>query len=465
MRRRSRASRWPLWLALACLGGLAGLGMAAYLSLPRLVQVSPAPDAQSLSPRTRIRLTFNQPMNAASVEAALRIEPPVAGAFSWEGSTVSFAALEAWPLLSTVSVTLNGGQAQNGLPLLERRQWTFRIGRERVLFITGSPPNVHSIALLDENPEPITAEPFGVHEFTLSAADAHLVYSAARADGGADLRLIQADGAGAREVLACPEAACRQPALSPDGARLAYERQTLISGLMGEAYFGEPQVHVLTLATGADLVIGASEAPTRTPRWGPDGRLSVYDAARGAIAIYDLGGGVTYAPVSSGDMGSWSPDGLSLVYPEIFLAPEAEALTETLTETAPFYSHLLRVTVATNEVADLSGPTLEVEDASPAFSHNGLWLAFARKGLEEAAWTPGRQLWLMRADGSEARPLTDDPVYQHSAFAWSPDDQWIAFMRFNVADQTEPASIWIIRPDGSGGRRLVREGYLPAWLP
>jgi Tol biopolymer transport system component len=469
--RRSRPSRWPGLIALAVVGLVAGLGIAAYLSLPRIVEVSPAPGAENISPRARLRIAFDRPMDPASVESAFQIDPPTAGEFSWEGNTLVFTPLLAWPLRRNVTVTLNGGRGRNGLPLYGALGWTFLVGRERLLFITGRPPNIHVISLAEgDTPQALTSESFGVNEFTIAPEGTHIVYSAQRADGGADLRAINLDGSGVRDVLLCPDAACREPALSPNGLRLAYERHDRVTDPTDEAAFGEPRVHLYILVTEADTLMGDPENQTRNPRWGPDGRLSFYDAARPALVIQDLNSGaVTYIPVSSGEIGAWSPDGLSIVYPEIFLPSETEVTitaTAALTPTAEtFYSHLLRVTIATNDTQNLSGTRVDLEDASPAYSHNGAWLAFARKGLSEVAWTPGRQLWRMRADGSDARPLTDDPVYQHSALAWSPDDQWIAFMRFNATDPTEPTAIWVIRVDGTSGRRLVVGGYAPQWMP
>ena len=87
-------------------------------------------------------------------------------------------------------------------------------------------------------------------------------------------------------------------------------------------------------------------------------------------------------------------------------------------------------------------------------------------------WTPGRQLWLMRPDGTGAYALTAKPLYNHSAFTWSPDGRRLAYMRFNTADQTAPAEIWLVSiaaagaagAEASAPHRLV-QGYLPEWLP
>ncbi|MEP7358996.1 MAG: Ig-like domain-containing protein, partial [Anaerolineales bacterium] len=51
------------WVALAALGLLAGLGLALFLTWPRLLSVSPASGARLVSSLAPIRLTFNGPMD------------------------------------------------------------------------------------------------------------------------------------------------------------------------------------------------------------------------------------------------------------------------------------------------------------------------------------------------------------------------------------------------------------------
>jgi TolB protein len=269
--------------------------------------------------------------------------------------------------------------------------------------------------------------------------------------------------------LACPGAACLAPDFSPDGEHLAYERQTPAPDTGG---FGDPRVHVLTPATGLDMALGDPANQARQPRWTPDGRVSFYDVVRQAVVVQDpASGAVTYIPSTSGEPGTFSPDGRFYVFPEIVLLEDAITLTGTLAvtdnvpvEVAGFYSHLIRVTLATNATQDLSGLGV-VEEASPVYSVAGDWLAFGRKPLEAEQWQPGRQLWLMRPDGSEARPLTDAPEYNHSAFAWNPDGRRLVYMRFNAIDPNAAAEIWLIDITDSGMRRLAAGGYAPEWLP
>jgi TolB protein len=461
----------PALLALAAGGLLAGLALAAFLSLPQVKAVYPAAGAQNVSSRASIRITFNRPMDSASVEAALHFTPEAAGAFAWQGNTLTFPPRQPWPMGSAITASLDGGRSRGGLPLLGAHTWTWRVSGERIAYLTGQPANLWFIPLAEDGqPQQITTEILGVYDFDLSPDGQRFVYSALRAGGGADLRAIGSDGSGAADVLLCPGEACLTPAFSPDGQRAAYERHALIAGAAGEVTFGESHVHVVTLATGADEAVDdadALRAETRFPRWGPDGRLSYFDTTRQAMVIHDLAtGALTYVPDSSGEMGTWSPDGQFIVFPEIFLPPEPEP-TPGAPEPEPtdtFFSHLLRVTIATNATENLSGEGV-VEDASPVYSPDGNWLAFARKGLEPGQWTPGRQLWLMRADGSDARPLTNEPLYHHSAFEWSPDGRRLVFMRNNAVTPGLPAEIWTIQADGAGARKLVEGGYLPEWMP
>jgi len=471
-----RPARFPALAGLAVLGVAAGLALAVFFSLPRLILLTPAAGAQNVSSHARLQLTFNRPMHQASVESALQIMPPLPGAFTWEGNSVTFTPHQPWPLNSVITITLVRGaiKSAQGLPMLGEQQWTFTVGGKRLAYLTGQVPNLWIITPNGEvQPQPMTTEIVGVYDFAISPDGTSFLYSALRADGGADLRRVGLEETGASDVLVCPGAACLAPTFSPNGKWIAYERHSLVPGLKQATTFGDSHVHLYTPATGTDEVLGdPTEGETLFPRWGPDGRLSYFDTARQAIVIQDIASGsVTYIPDLSGEMGTWSPDGQFIIFPEIFFptepTPEAGA-TESVGESEEehnenFFSHLLRVTIATNDTQDLSGTGI-VEDASPVYSPSGQWLAFARKSLVSDQWTPGRQLWLMRPDGSEAHPLTTAPLYNHSAFIWSPDEMELAYMRFNAADPATPAEIWTINRDGSQARKLVA-GYLPEWLP
>ncbi|OCQ92126.1 hypothetical protein BCD67_19455 [Oscillatoriales cyanobacterium USR001] len=53
-------------------------------------------------------LTFNRPMNHASVEKNLRIDPPLPGKFSWAGRRMAYTLIEPIPYGTTYSIQLQG---------------------------------------------------------------------------------------------------------------------------------------------------------------------------------------------------------------------------------------------------------------------------------------------------------------------------------------------------------------------
>jgi Tol biopolymer transport system component len=481
------------WVLVAVLGLLAGLGLAAYLALPRLTQTFPRAGAQFMSSRAPVRLIFNRPMDHASVESAFTVTPARPGSFAWSGQTLTFIPAEPWPLSSTVTVNFTGGRSLRGLPLLGAINWSFGVGERRLAYLSsGAVPNLWLTTVgADAAPQAVTTETVGVYDYAISPDGTQIAYSARSADGGDELRLLRLDGSGAIDLVKCPGEACVSPAFSPDGQKLAYERHVLVSGLSGAQSLGPAHVHLYDLTSRADQTV--SDADTRFPRWGPDGRLAFLDTGRQAVVVQDLASGaLTYIPDTSGEMGTWSPDGKYITYPEIIVPPEptpnatpsatpnatpnatpdaTQAESEAEQPSNPFYSYLLRVTIATNESVNLSGSSL-YEDASPVYSPSGAWLAFGRKQQIGGQWTPGRQLWLMRADGNNPRPLTDDPLYNQSAFTWSSDGAVLAYMRFNTNNPGEPAEIWQINIDeagtpgsGAAGARRLTQGYLPEWLP
>jgi len=106
-----------------------------------------------------------------------------------------------------------------------------------------------------------------------------------------------------------------------------------------------------------------------------------------------------------------------------------------------------------------------VEDASPALSPDGQWLAFGRKYLDRQQWTLGRQLWLARPDGSQARQLLDEPSYNHSALVWSADSRWLAYMRLDQSNLGQPPGIFAYSLETETARPIQDGGYSPQWLP
>jgi TolB protein len=274
----------------------------------------------------------------------------------------------------------------------------------------------------------------------LSAAslvnEGHVIYPVMRADGGHDLWLVDLLRRRAQLWLACEPDDCPAVAPSPDGRGVVYARVT----------GGAPSLWWAQLAsTDTSLMFQEAASPGHHPAWSPDGSRLAYVDPTGQVCIADLGGTsdvrcvlamMEAAPV-------WSPDGSALL------------VTDMRLETG-FANHILWVDVASGLFVDLSA-AFGVEDDAPAWSPDGQWIAFRR---QSAGTAMGKQIWLMRADGSDVRALTTDVASYHGPPIWMADGETLLTARY-MADER---GIWAISTVTGQATLVVPDGYLPHGL-
>jgi putative hemolysin len=107
----------------------------------------------------------------------------------------------------------------------------------------------------------------------------------------------------------------------------------------------------------------------------------------------------------------------------------------------------------------------EAGDQEPAWSPDGQRIAFSsNRAGRVAGQAYATDIFVMNADGSDPRNLTDSAAYD-TAPAWSPDGSHIAFQSDRDANWPE---IYVMAADGSNPRNLTNhESYdgNPAWSP
>jgi Tol biopolymer transport system component len=475
--RRDRRIHLPL---LGALGLVIGLLIAAVVAAPRIQSISPLQASSQVPASAPISITFNQPMNHESVQDHLQIDPDISTTITWSENTLILEHEDSWPQGSTVIVTVSAGARSAGfLPLLRSKSWSFTVGEPRIAYLWEGQEHteIYAQALGADEPERLTETQLGVYDFSLSSRGTMLVYSAERQDGGTDLHSLDLVSGEDQLIYPCPFGSrCEVPSISPGGDYLAFEQVELQLGVTGQMYSGQRNVWILPLqGQQQPFLAGEQDHVTTDHRWSPMDTLTYYDSTIVAIVIIDPGLGPNHVPLVTipcgmGNLSTWSPDGTELVFAEMVISTNSLPLGDPDTDNddllLDFYTHLFAMDVASTTLQDLSGnERLPVEDASPAFSPDGQSIAFARRYMDEARFTLGRQIWLMDPDGSNPHALTADTLFNHSSMAWSPDSSTLVYMRFNRADISQQAEIWIIGADGQNARMLVEGGYLPVWIP
>ena len=242
-----------------------------------------------------------------------------------------------------------------------------------------------------------------------SADSRSIVFVRSPGAGDADIYVMRADGRRKR-ALTRNGTFDGSPAWSPDGERVAY-----LSGRRSSGPFGAV---ALMNADGSDNRLLTRNGQSRSLAWSPDGRRLVFVQGRGGAAAYvaDADGSdqrrVTPAGVTARP--TWSPDGRRIL---VVARPGPSTVS------LVFPSGLRRGIYVVN--ADGTGLRLLTEElayaAAPAWSPDGRRIAFDARRDDGPS-----EIYVMRADGSNQRRLTDDGP--NSSPVWSPTGRKIAFV-------------------------------------
>jgi Tol biopolymer transport system component len=432
-------------LAMVWVGGRLGVTVA---------ELVPADGAQQVSTRADIRITFERPMAVTAVPQ-LTFTPPVSGTTRWEGATtLVFSPATSLAANSRYRVTLAGGlTSQDGRSLANDVTWEFQTGSPHVVYIAWDSERqgnqLYVVSPDGGQPTSLTDETTNVLDYAVAPHGQTIAYTVARSsDGGSDIWLIDADGRNRRELIACPDGACSRPAWSPDGQRLIYERRSF-AGVGGPP--GPPRLWWYDTAAAHTLAVFSD---TQWLGYGvsfsPDGRWISYVAPNTqGVEVYNLETGQNLFILSrTGEQAAWSPTSNELM------------MTQLQLEAAEFAIHIVRASLETEEVTNVSGDEPN-NDSWPAYSPDGEWVAFTRQA---AGTVGGKQLWLMRPDGSEAYPLTDNIDAHHGAPQWSPDGRYLAVQRF-LLSAPEKMGVWLLAVETQEIRELATPGVSPSWLP
>lgn len=298
----------------------------------------------------------------------------------------------------------------------------------------------------------LTDSDFGVWDYQLAPDHGSIVYATPREYGGSDIWQIDIDGGDPRLLLTCEEATCSRVTWSPDGQKLVYEKLEIASP---QSPLGITTLWWMDIESGeTGPVFRDSQLPSYSPTWSPDGQWLSYIAPNSAnVQIYNLTTGESIAiPSQTGNPAVWSPDGDALLVTEIWEEGEQ------------FFTHVMRYDMADGTLTDLT-TVPRAGDTWATWSPDEQWVAVVRRIYGGPGAAVGDQVWLMRPNGSEARPLTDVSEVIHGKPVWSPDSRYVVFQRYPLAGSDAKAGIWVLDMTSETLKQIAPTGNWPVWLP
>lgn len=225
------------------------------------------------------------------------------------------------------------------------------------------------------------------------------------------------------------------PALSPDGRRLAYAERAATAA-------PSAAIFVRDLDTGQTTRISAADVHDRFPVWSPDGaRLAFARLLPGCtVIVRDLADGrdqpVAECPNHAEPRMAWTADGRSLV-----TSASGSALAHGW--------RLVRLDVATGAMRPLTTPSGTIRgDHSPSLSPDGTRIAFIR-GLSGGV----SDLYVVPIAGGEPQRVTHDAA-DLTGVDWTADGRALIY----ASDRAGGYSLWRVPVSGGGEPVLIAGG-------
>jgi len=292
-----------------------------------------------------------------------------------------------------------------------------------------------------DDPIKLTNTANGVVDFAISPDQERVIYVEQTEDIQYNLWLMNLKTKENRLATSCQSAICGQPIWSPDGKRVVYEYM-LTDGSTSSLWWFD-------LTSGkAQPVFQDETLPGTNPRWSPDGKWLSYATPEG-IRLYRLENGESRLIKNTlGAAALWSPDSKSVLLRDVIIKQDQ------------YVTQLYLYNLSSETITNLNA-NANIENILAAWSPDGTSIAVVRRDLSIPR---GDQVWVMRADGSQAHILTNAPAVLHGSLNWSPDGNYILYDLYLLDSFPLESHLEIINIKSGEITNLKVPGYNPKWV-
>ncbi|HRK89289.1 MAG TPA: hypothetical protein PK152_09155, partial [Anaerolineales bacterium] len=357
------------------------------------------------------------------------------------------------PVVSALFVLILGAGLTWAAVVRAQENFTFvlpvqaSVNEARVLYLHEDEQRIKHLFITEysnDTSQMLSEEKQNVADFIVSPQNDRSAYIIQNDSVSSEIWLVDLKTFDRKKLSECADAICSGMVWSPDGSRIVYEHLSLDSNGSGL-----PTLWWVDAATGvAQPVFQDSQIPGGNPRWSPDGDWLSYATPEG-IRLYQLENGETRVIANIlGAAAMWSPNGKTILLRDVVIRHDQ------------FVTQLFLYDLAAETLVNIN-PGEGFENTLAAWSPDGNLIAVVRRDLSV---TRGDQIWLMNADGSNARVMTNDADALHGSLNWSPDGKHLLYELYALEAFPFTSYLSVLNVETGEVEDLGIQGFNPRWV-
>lgn len=321
------------------------------------------------------------------------------------------------------------------------------VNEARVLYLRENENRVKQLFIAEysgSESQLVSAENQSVGEYAVSPDSTRAVFVVQNDSASNEIWSLDLETLASKKLTDCVDAICSGLVWSPNGQRIVYEHMSLDGNTSGL-----PTLWWLDVATAeAQPVFQDSNLPGGNPRWSPDGKWLSYATPEG-IRLYNLENGETRLIENLlGAAAMWAPNSKVILLRDVVIRNDQ------------FVTELFLYGVESQTLVNVN-PGAGFENTLAAWSPDGEQIAIVRRDLSIPR---GDQIWVMNADGSDARMLTNDADALHGSLNWSPDGKYLMYELYALESFPFSSRLQVLDVESVEVNDLGIDGFNPNWV-